>query len=38
MVPMVDLGPGHVLAVCLPRTNICFCGEKGAKAVKAEEK
>lgn len=38
VVPMVDLGPGQVLAVCLLRTKICFCGEKEAKAVKAEEK
>lgn len=38
MVPTVDLRPEQVLAVCLPRTDICFCGEKGVKAVKAEEK
>lgn len=38
VVPTVDLRPGHVFAVYLPKTAICFCGEKGVKAVKTEEK
>lgn len=38
MVTPVDLGPGQVLAMCWPRTDICFCREKKAKAVEAEEK
>lgn len=38
VVPPVDLGPGQVLVMCLARTDICFCREKEARAVEAEEK
>lgn len=38
MVLLADWGAGHVLVMDLPRTDICFCGEKEATAVEAEEK